>query len=64
MINDIIYAPLETQLLRDGRERGNPTVDGIGMLLHQARPGFAEWFGKDPQVTENLRHYILGSDRS
>mgnify|MGYP001498006865 CR=1 FL=1 len=60
LINDIVYVPLETTFLRNARARGNPTVDGIGMLLHQARPGFAEWFNKDPLVTEDLRHYVLG----
>ena len=59
LVNDIVYVPIETKLLRDARARGNPTVDGIGMLLHQARPGFMKWFGKDPFVSENLRHYIL-----
>ncbi len=60
LINDIVYVPVETTFLRNARARGNPTVDGIGMLLHQARPGFAEWFNKDPLVTEDLRHYVLG----
>ncbi len=39
--------------------RGNPTVDGLGMLLHQARPGFAAWFGAEPAVTDELRAFVL-----
>ncbi len=41
------------------RARGNPVVDGLGMLLHQARPGFSAWFGVDPEVTEELRAFVL-----
>ena len=41
------------------RARGNPAVDGLGMLLHQARPGFAAWFGRDPDVDEALRQFVL-----
>jgi len=59
LVNDIVYTPLETQLLKNSKIRGNPTVDGIGMLLHQARPGFAAWFGKEPIVTKNLRNHVL-----
>ena len=55
---DIVYAPLETPLLARAAARGNPVVDGLGMLLHQARPGFAAWFGVEPQVTEDLRRAI------
>lgn len=58
-VNDIVYAPLETPLLADAKKRGNTVVDGIGMLLHQARPGFYAWFGQDPVVTEALREYVL-----
>lgn len=58
-VNDIVYAPLETPLLADARARGNVIVDGIGMLLHQARPGFRAWFGADPEVTEALRDHVL-----
>jgi shikimate dehydrogenase len=57
-VNDIVYAPLETPLLRAARARGNVAVDGLGMLLHQARPGFKAWFGPDPQVTDELRRYV------
>jgi len=59
LVNDIVYAPLETGLLAAARARGNPAVDGLGMLLHQARPGFEAWFGAAPQVTPDLRARIL-----
>ena len=48
-VYDIVYAPLETPLLAAARARGHPAVDGLGMLLHQARPGFAAWFGVSPR---------------
>jgi shikimate dehydrogenase len=59
IVNDIVYVPLETPLLAAARRRGNPVVDGLGMLLHQARPGFAAWFGVEPRVTPALRDYVL-----
>ncbi len=59
VVTDIVYSPLQTQLLRDAAERGNPTVDGLGMLLHQAVPGFEKWFGVRPEVTDELREIIL-----
>lgn len=59
LINDIVYAPLQTDLLAAGQARGNPTVDGLGMLLHQARPAFHAWFGADPVVDEALRQVCL-----
>lgn len=59
LVTDIVYAPLETDLLAEARRRGNPVVDGLGMLLHQARPGFAAWFGVVPEVTEALRAHII-----
>ncbi len=58
-VTDIVYAPLETRLLAEARSRGNSVVDGIGMLLHQARPGFKAWFGADPDVSEALRAHVL-----
>jgi shikimate dehydrogenase len=58
-VNDIVYVPLETPLLAAARARGHATVDGIGMLLHQARPGFDAWFGVLPEVSAGLRHYVL-----
>ena len=60
LVNDIVYAPLQTPLLEAASARGNRTVDGIGMLLHQARPGFAAWFGVEPAVTDDLRRHVLG----
>lgn len=60
LVTDIVYAPLETPLLRLAGARGNPTVDGLGMLLHQARPGFEAWFGVAPEVTPELRAAVLG----
>ena len=59
LVNDIVYVPLETDLLARARARGNPVVDGLGMLLHQARPGFEAWFGQLPDVTDDLRDYVL-----
>ena len=56
---DIVYTPLETQLLADAKASGNRTIDGLGMLLHQARPGFEAWFGQAPQVTDDLRRVVL-----
>ena len=59
LVSDIVYVPLETPLLAAARGRGNPVVDGLGMLLHQARPGFAAWFGVAPEVTPGLRDAVL-----
>jgi shikimate dehydrogenase len=59
-VYDIVYVPLMTELLKAAQLRGNKIVDGIGMLLHQARPGFKAWFGQDPQVTPELRTFVLG----
>lgn len=58
LVTDIVYVPLETTLLKTARLRGNRIVDGLGMLLHQARPGFERWFGKAPEVTDELRRLI------
>ena len=58
LVVDIVYVPLETPLLASARARGNRTVDGLGMLLHQARPAFEAWFGIDPVVTLELREMI------
>lgn len=55
---DIVYVPLETALLATARQRGNPVVDGLGMLLHQGRPGFEAWFGVPVRVTPELREAI------
>jgi shikimate dehydrogenase len=56
---DIVYVPLETPLLAAARARGLRTVDGLGMLLHQAVPGFERWFGVRPSVTPGLRAAVL-----
>lgn len=58
LVTDIVYTPLETPLLADAKARGLRTVDGLGMLLHQAVPGFAAWFGVTPTVTPQLRASI------
>lgn len=60
LVTDIVYKPLETALLKAARERGNKTVDGLGMLLHQAVRGFEAWFGVKPEVTQELRQFVLG----
>jgi len=57
-VADIVYAPIETDLLRAARARGLAAVDGLGMLLHQAVPGFQRWFGVRPQVTPELRALV------
>ncbi len=56
---DIVYVPLKTPFLKKAEEAGLVTVDGLGMLLHQAVPGFERWFGKRPLVTKALREHIL-----
>lgn len=56
---DIVYVPLETPFLARARARGLRTVDGLGMLLHQAVPGFERWFGVRPEVTETLRAILV-----
>jgi shikimate dehydrogenase len=58
-VADIVYTPLNTPLLVSARQRGHPTVDGLGMLLHQAVPGFERWFGVRPAVTPALRQCVL-----
>ena len=58
LVTDIVYTPLETPLLAEARAHGLRTVDGLGMLLHQAVPGFAAWFGVTPKVTPQLRALV------
>lgn len=55
VVDDIVYVPLKTALLAEAERRGGIPIDGLGMLLHQAVPGFTRWFGKTPQVTPELR---------
>ena len=57
-VNDIVYIPGETPLLAAARARGNSTVNGLGMLLHQGRPAWRDWFGIEVQVTKELRSLI------
>ena len=59
VVSDIVYTPLQTDLLLRAQGRGNPTVGGLGMLLHQARPAFAAWFGVMPEVTPALWQAVL-----
>ncbi len=59
VVADIVYVPLETQLLARARTRGLACVDGLGMLLHQAVPGFTRWFGVTPEVTDELRQILV-----
>lgn len=58
IVDDIVYVPLETALLGGARARGGVPVDGLGMLLNQAVPGFERWFGLRPLVTPALRHLL------
>jgi shikimate dehydrogenase len=58
IVTDLIYVPLATPLLAAARARGNAVVDGLGMLLHQAVPSFAAWFGVTPEVTPDLRALV------
>ena len=59
LVTDIVYAPLMTPFLKKAAEQGLNTVDGLGMLLHQAVPGFESWFGRTPEVDEDLRQAVL-----
>lgn len=59
LVTDIVYTPLRTRLLDEAAAKGCQTVDGLGMLLHQAVPGFEGWFGKKPQVDDELRQAVL-----
>ena len=66
VVTDIVYAPLETPLLAQAGRSGFKTVDGLGMLLRQAVPGFEKWFGVRPRVTDELRDLVIadmGHDR-
>jgi len=59
IVTDLVYTPLETHLLTHAKEQGCVTVDGLGMLLHQAVPGFERWFGKRPEVDDALKQAVL-----
>ena len=59
IVADLVYVPLLTPLLASARARGLVTVDGLGMLLHQATPGFQKWFGVAPEVTPELRERLV-----
>ena len=61
LVSDIVYVPMETDLLAQARKRGLKGVGGLGMLLHQARPAFRDWFGPMPKVTPELRRRIEAS---
>jgi shikimate dehydrogenase len=58
MVADLVYRPLVTPLLKSAHKRGNPVVEGLGMLLHQGRLGFEHWFGRDPEVTKDLYEFM------
>jgi shikimate dehydrogenase len=57
-VADLVYRPLVTPLLKSAHKRGNPVVEGLGMLLHQGRLGFEYWFGRDPEVTKDLYEFM------
>ena len=59
IVTDIVYVPLKTPLLAAAERRGLKTVDGLGMLLHQAAPAFAKWFGVMPEVSAGLRELVV-----
>lgn len=59
VVTDLVYAPLRTPFLNAAEEAGCVTVDGLGMLLHQAVPAFERWFGPRPEVTDELRQAVL-----
>jgi shikimate dehydrogenase len=59
LVNDLVYTPLKTQFLIEAEAHGCTTVDGLGMLLHQAAPGFERWFGIRPEVDEATRKAVL-----
>mgnify|MGYP001765478807 CR=1 FL=1 len=61
VVTDVVYTPLKTKLLAEAEAMGCTVVDGLGMLLHQAVPGFERWFGHRPEVTADLRAAVLGA---
>lgn len=64
VVCDVVYVPLNTDLLNKARHRGHRTVDGLGMLMHQAVPAFARWFGHTPRVTTDLRSLLEADIRA
>ena len=58
LVTDLVYVPLITPLLAEAKALGLKTIDGLGMLLHQAVPGFEAWFGRKPEVTPELRALV------
>lgn len=61
LVTDLVYTPLKTQFLIEAEERGATIVDGLGMLLHQAAPGFERWFGHRPEVDDATRAAVLSA---
>lgn len=59
LVTDLVYNPLQTRLLREAEDMGCVTVDGLGMLIHQAVPGFERWFGQRPEVEADIRAILL-----
>lgn len=64
VVYDVIYVPLETNLLKQAAAKGHRTVDGLGMLLHQGVEGFRRWFGKTPVITDELRRILIDDIRA
>ena len=64
IVTDIVYTPLKTPLLKAALKRGNKIVDGLGMLIHQAVPGFTAWYKTEPHITKDLRTVLLGKKSS
>jgi shikimate dehydrogenase len=60
-VTDLVYTPLRTAFLEAAAEQGCTTVDGLGMLLHQAAPGFERWFGRRPDVDHDARAAALSA---
>ncbi|MDR7124492.1 shikimate dehydrogenase [Pseudotabrizicola sp. 4114] len=61
VVTDLVYTPLMTQFLIEAQARGCTVVDGLGMLLHQAAPGFERWFGRRPEVDDETRRAVLSA---
>ena len=59
LVTDVVYNPLRTPILIEASVNGNPVLDGLDMLLYQAQPGFSAWFGEEPDVTPDLRSFVL-----